>query len=291
MDQLFLDKFDIVFVTAAEMPKPDPETHLLVQEAAQIGMRAGIFSWDAPLDWPAIPLVVIRTTWDYFQRLPEFLDWARKVETVTRLINPYAVVDWNCHKRYLMTLFHQNVPVVPTILMKRGSNENITQVLSELNWPEIIMKPAVSIGAIGALRCGIEDTKECSDHLQSLLIEGDALIQPFVPSILTRGEVSLIFFGGEFSHAVQKLPASGEYRVQDHHGGSAHPYVPNRRKLSVASAALATSPARTIYARVDLVDFENQPVVMELELIEPALFLASSPSGTRLFIKTLRSLL
>jgi glutathione synthase/RimK-type ligase-like ATP-grasp enzyme len=285
-----IGKFDVAFVTAAEMPKPDPETHLLVQEAARRDLRAGILPWDTTFDWSTIPLVVIRTTWDYFKRLPEFLDWARNVEIVTRLINPYVVVDWNCHKGYLQALYDQNVSVVPTMIVKRGSTESISDLLSGLNWKEIIIKPAVSIGAIGALRCHIGDN-ECKNHLRSLLNEGDALIQPFVPSILTRGEVSLIFFDGVFSHAIQKLPASGEYRVQDHHGGTVHPYVPTAQELEVSYAALAASPAHTIYARVDLVDLDNTPVVMELELIEPALFLASSLSATKLFIKILRNLI
>ena len=153
-----------------------------------------------------------------------------------------------------------------------------------------MIKPAVSIGAIGALRAKTEDIASIR-HLENLLVEGDVLVQPFVPDVSIAGEVSMIYFGGEFSHAIRKRPKPGEYRVQDHHGGTVHPHVPSIEEHDAASAALSATPRATMYARVDLVSLDNKPVVMELELIEPALFLPSSPAGTQQFAEKLCSII
>ena len=281
-------KCDIALITASDMPKPDEETHLIVESLKGMGMRAAVIPWDSDVDWATVPLVVIRTTWDYFKLLPEFLAWARHVDKVSCLVNSYPIVEWNSHKRYLLELFRQGVPTVPTILLERGAVESCTHVLTGSGWKEVVIKPAVSIGAIGALRANTEE-KASIQHLESLLSKGDVLVQPFVSSVSSAGEVSMIYFDGEFSHAIRKLPKPGEFRVQDHHGGTVHPHVPSVEELDVSAAALAATPGATMYARVDLVSLDDGPVVMELELIEPALFLSSSPEGTRRFADKLCS--
>jgi glutathione synthase/RimK-type ligase-like ATP-grasp enzyme len=281
-------QIDIAFITAREMPKPDQETHLIVDAVKGMEMRADVIPWDSSVDWAKIPLVVIRSAWDYFKRLPEFLAWARHVDVVSRLVNPYAVVEWNSHKSYLQQLSRKGVPTVPTILLERGAVENSARVLSGSGWSEVVIKPAVSIGAIGAFHTRTEE-KASADHLESLLAEGDVLVQPFVSSVSIAGEVSMIYFDGEFSHAIRKLPTAGEYRVQDHYGGTVHPHVPTVEEHGVSTAALAATPKDTMYARVDLVSLDDRPVVMELELIEPVLFLSSSPDGTQRFAEILYS--
>ncbi len=290
MDKFQTDRIDIAFVTASDMPKPDEETHLIVAAVEDKGLRADIIPWDSSVDWAKIPLVAIRTTWDYFKRLPEFLAWARQVDEVTRLVNPFTVIEWNSHKRYLLELTQRGVPIVPTILLEHGNAIEAASVIENSDWLELVIKPAVSIGAIGALRAKSKNIAPVR-HLENLLAEGDVLVQPFVPDVSISGEVSMIYFGGEFSHAIRKRPKSGEYRVQDHHGGTVHPHVPTIEEQDTASAALSVTPKATMYARVDLVSLDNKPVVMELELIEPALFLSSSPSGTQKFAEKLCSVI
>ncbi len=120
MDKFQTDRIDIAFVTASDMPKPDEETHLIVAAVEDKGLRADIIPWDSSVDWAKIPLVAIRTTWDYFKRLPEFLAWARQVDEVTQLVNPFTVIEWNSHKRYLVDLekafIYQNILVNLAIL-------------------------------------------------------------------------------------------------------------------------------------------------------------------------------
>ena len=276
----------IVLVTGATMAKPDPETHLLVDALARIGVEAVVAPWDSPEDWAAYPLVVVRTPWDYFKRLPEFLAWAARTSKLTAFVNPYAVIDWNSHKEYLRELAGRGIPTVPTLWLDKGCSDARAQLRAR-NWDEVVVKPAVSIGAIGALRAQASDPA-CVAHMERLVEEGDVMVQPFVESVAEAGEVSLVYFGGHFSHAIRKKPAAGDYRVQDMYGGSVHAHEPTAAELALASAVLAQTPAPATYARIDLVDFEGRPALMEAELIEPELFLGATPEAAMNFAQVLR---
>jgi glutathione synthase/RimK-type ligase-like ATP-grasp enzyme len=275
----------VVLVTASSMPKPDPESHRLVTALQQRGVRSQLLAWDAAFDWSSADLVVVRSAWDYFERLDEFLSWADAVESVTRLVNPSAVLRWNTHKRYLTELIERRVPTVPTVVVAKASAPPALPTLFPESL-ELVVKPAVSIGAIGAMRAAADDAGLAA-HLAHLALSGDVLVQPFVSSVLDRGETSLLFAGRDLSHSVRKVPLAGEYRVQDHHGGSVHRHQATSREIAVARAALAVAPAHCTYARVDLVDTADGPVVMELELVEPALFLNDDPSAPDRFAATI----
>jgi len=279
----------IVLVTGgAAMATPDPETHFLVDALERIGIEAVIAPWDSPEDWAAYPLVVVRTPWDYFLRLPEFLAWAERTSTLTAFVNPYAVIEWNSHKAYLRELSARGIPTVPTLWLDQGAADGVARLL-ETGWGEVVVKPAVSIGAIGALRADARDPA-CQAHLVALLADGDVMVQPFVASVARDGEVSLVYFGGHFSHAIRKQPAAGDFRVQEMHGGTVHAWTPAADELELATRALAATPAPTTYARVDLVRLpDGQPAVMELELIEPELFLGASPEVAPRFAEVLRN--
>ena len=259
------------------MPKPDPETHLLVAALAGRGIATQVTTWDADLDWAAFPLVLLRSPWDYFERLNEFLAWAKGVAARTRLLNPYPVIDWNCHKRYLKELADNGLPVVPTLWLDHGSTAGAAR-LAGLSWEQLVIKPAVSIGAINTLR-GARSDRAGRAHIDTLLASGDVMVQPFLPGIASEGEISLIFFGGEFSHAIRKLPRPGDYRVQDMYGGTVHAHIPTGEEIGLATRALSLTPLPTTYARVDLVRHEDQLLIMELELIEPELFLPAAPGA------------
>ena len=271
----------IVLVTGAAMAKPDPETHLLVAALARIGVDALVAPWDSALDWAAYPLVVVRTPWDYFRRLPEFLAWAGRTSQLTAFVNPVSVIEWNSHKAYLRELAGRGIATVPTLWLDRGAADGAAR-LAATGWGEVVVKPAVSIGAIGALKAHATDPA-CQAHLAALLAEGDVLVQPFIESVAAQGEVSLIYFGGVFSHAICKRPAAGDYRVQDMYGGTVHAHAPTVAERTLAEAVLQHAPAATSYARVDLVSHEGRPVLMELEAIEPELFLGATPDAAENF--------
>jgi glutathione synthase/RimK-type ligase-like ATP-grasp enzyme len=242
------------------------------------GLAVDVRPWDDPVDWATVALVVIRTPWDYFARLEEFLAWVRRVDRATRLCNPLAIIEANIHKGYLLALEAAGVPVVPTTLVTRGAPASAQRRALATNPGEVVIKPAVSCGGVGALRVPARD-EVATAHLKGLVAEGDALVQPLVPSVVEEGEVSLVYLGGDYSHAVRKVAAPGDYRVQDDHGGTIHPHQAHPDELAVAAAALAGLPERPAYARVDLVSYQGAPAVMELELIEPELFLPFHPDA------------
>ena len=266
---------EIVFATAATLPIPDPETFLVVDALAQAGVRAEIVPWSADYPFAQVPLVVCRTTWDYLSRPDEFRAWITETAAATALENPAELMLWNLHKGYLAELGGAGVPVVATEMLDVGACPARRQeALARTG--EIVIKPAVSAGSRDTLRVRAGDPAAAA-HLEALLLDGDALVQPFLPEI-ADGEVSLIYFGGELSHAVRKTPDPSDWRVQVQYGGVNTVHTPEPAELAAADAALRALPALPLYARVDLVG-ADRPRVMEVELIEPQLFLALAPGA------------
>jgi glutathione synthase/RimK-type ligase-like ATP-grasp enzyme len=268
---------EIALVTGRSMPRPDLEMPLLVSALDDRGVRGLVIPWSGPFDWSSVPLVLVRSTWDYVRHVDEFLSWAEEVDRVTVLANPAPVLSWNSHKRYLTALADRGVPTVPTSVVPRGAPGPGGEPELANHRGEVVIKPAVSAGAFGAFR-GPAGSVEAAEHLARLAVEGDVLVQPFQPAVLEEGEVSLVYLGGSLSHAVRKVPVAGDYRVQVHYGGRVHPHQPTRQQRHVAEAAIAGAPAMVSYARVDMVG-DHDPVVMELELIEPELFLRFEPAS------------
>lgn len=260
----------IAVVNSLEFAEHDPEAPLVVDALREAGAVADLHAWNAAVDWADYDLVVVRSPWDYFDHLEEFLAWVDAVDGSTRIVNPAGVIRWNSHKGYLAQMGERGVPVLPTLLLERGSSGS-TEVVADRGWADVVVKPAVDGGAREALRAD-----PCSPaavaHLERLVADGDVVVQPYAPQI-EAGETSLLFFGGEFSHAVRKVPAAGDYRVQAHHGGTEHPHEPSEAELETARRAMACAPGRLTYARVDLIDVDGVPTLMELEVIEPDLFL------------------
>ena len=274
---------DVVLVTGTDLPVPDEEAPALVTSLRERGVAAELRSWREPFDWSAAQLTVLRSTWDYMSRWTEFLGWCRDVAAVTRLVNPLAIVEWNSHKRYLAELARAGVPVVPTTVVPEGSPVAVQRAALAAHDGTVVVKPAVGGGARGAMRAQ-SDAPELVQHLAVWDRRGDVLVQPYVSSIATSGETSLLYFAGRFSHAVRKVPVNGDYRVQQQYGASTAPWQPDAAELAVAEASLAAAPAPVTYARVDLVDLDGQPALMELELIEPFLFLEYDPPSADRFI-------
>lgn len=257
--------------------RSDAETLPLVAALARLGADAEMLPWDLPesvVGWTAADLVAIRTTWDYTERLDEFLAWADRVGAATRLRSPAGVVRWNSHKGYLVELAGAGVPVVPTRILARGT------ATPELGVGRLVVKPAVAAGGRGTHH---GDADELAEPTAALLGSGDVLVQPYLHSVGRDGEVSLIRIGGRWSHAVRKTPPSGGFLVHERHGGSLDDHTPTGEEIAVAERALRAAPVTAardlVAARVDLVRLRGEPVVSELELIEPELFLRRSPGA------------
>lgn len=280
---------DIALITGRSMPRADTESALLIEALAEREMAAALLPWSDDTDWAAVPLVVIRSPWDYIGDRDGFLHWTERVAEQTTVLNPVEVLRWNSHKGYLLDLGRAGVPIVPTRLVRQDADADDQMAGLQTVSGEAVIKPAVGSGARGAVRAPA-DSATSIDHLSRLVVRGDALVQPMVESVTTAGEASLIFLDGQFSHAVGKVPAAGDYRVQELYGGRLRTLEPTAEQLAVAAAALREIPAPTAYARVDLVDLvdgESGPAVMELKVIEPELFLPMSDGSADAFARCL----
>lgn len=272
----------IALCTWSDPSYVDPEPRQAADILRSRGHRADVVVWhDVDVDWSAYDLVVIRSTWDYFDRLDEFLAWIDRVDVESRIVNPPSVIRWNVHKGYLAELGAAGVAVLPMLVLPRGSGD-VAASLAATRWGKVVVKPAVDGGARQAA-LGEAASADLVEHAERIVALGDVVVQPYARGI-EDGEVSLLFFGGELSHAVRKVPAVGDYRVQALHGGSELPHEVTDAELATAHAALALAPEGVVYARVDLVEHDGVPTVMELELIEPDLFLRVDELALQRFV-------
>ncbi|GHE69953.1 ATP-grasp domain-containing protein [Streptomyces longispororuber] len=276
----------VAVALATYRPRPDIVTDRdlprLVRALGEAGATARAEYWDDPdADWGAYDLVLIRSTWDYIERVAEFTAWADRVAGLTVLANPADVVRWNTDKRYLGDLAAAGVPTVPTAYVAPGEDPE-----GALPDREFVIKPTVGAGSRLAARHRPGEHGTARAHLARLGTAGlTAVVQPYMPRIDTTGERALIFFGGSHLHAIRKGPVLTPGIAYDA-ARTAHPDVrvwqATDAELAVAERALAAVPgaAEPLYARVDLVDGDDgAPCVMELELIEPNLFLAEHPGS------------
>lgn len=287
----------MALATSVGWPDLAPDDRSLAPALARMGVEAELAIWtDAQVDWDRFDLVVVRSCWDYHEDLARWLSFIAALERrglASRLWNPPAVLRWNSRKTYLSELASRGVPVVPTHLLsgpELASWPRLAAAIEATGLDDVVCKPAVSAGAFGTFRLRRAELGVSQARLAAMLPElarrGPLLVQPFLPEIADEGEWSLLYFAGELSHAVVKRPAPGDFRVQEKHGGHATAAPPPAELVAVADqtlaaaslafAAPATPPSPLLYARVDLVVSRGRPLLMELELIEPALFLATA---------------
>jgi hypothetical protein len=272
----------IALATCAALPDLDPDEQLLLEPLRALGADAIAAVWDdAIVDWDAFDLVVIRSTWDYVPRRDEFLAWTR---SVARIVNPAAIVAWNTDKTYLRDLAQAGVPVVPTEWIEPGQP---IQLQAEGRY---VLKPAIGAGSVDA---GLFDLSSASErraalvHAERLLDTGQTVMaQPYLERIEAEGEAALIFFDGEFSHVINKgaMLTTARKVVADLYTEEViTPRVASPDEMAVARAALAAIPGgadQIAYARIDLVPGPGgEPLVIELELTEPSLFLGKAPGS------------
>jgi hypothetical protein len=271
---------DVALVTWRELPELDPDDRPLAANLRARGHEVAIVAWDDPgFDWAKARLVLLRNPWDYYRRLEEFLAWAERVDAATSLWNPPAVLRCNLHKGYLIELAEAGVPVVPTELVRRGSGFDLATLLARRGWTRGVVKPAVSADSWETVVFDAGDPAAARAMIERRLPERDLLVQPFLESVESDGERCLAFVDGEPSHAVRKNPITRGGRWAGLPEGT--PVAADDDELEVARRVLAAVPATDLlYARVDLVrDAAGAPLLLELELAEPTLFLADHPAG------------
>ena len=254
----------------------DSQDDLLLLALRDAGCDAQRVVWGGAVD---ADLCVIRSVWDYFERRDEFLRWIAEVGRTMPVWNPLPILTWNSHKSYLADLERAGVHVPPTEVLRPG--DDVIEAITRRGWTErVIVKPIVGVGALGSLVARVDEHDHLRSQVELLHRDGDVLLQPFLSRIGADGESSLVFFGGTLSHAVRKIPAQDDYRAHPYWGARIEPHVPSDAERAVASRALAAVPGTALYARVDLVPLDDgTPALIELELIEPYLFLDASSAA------------
>jgi hypothetical protein len=264
---------DVAIASCHVPPVPDDDEAPLLGALRAAGLRAAVLGWDDPTaDFASARLTLLRATWNYSDQPERFGDWLARTATATALWNPLPVVRWNLHKSYLLDLARAGVPVTPTHLVPRGSAERLADVAAARGWSDVVVKPAVSAGSrlTTRVRAGAERGEA---HLRALVGREDALVQPYLPAVEGHGERSLVFIDGELTHAVRKAP-----RFAGEDVSITGPLPVSGDEAALARAALAAAPEPVLYARVDVAPGpDGRPVLMELELIEPALFFEQGP--------------
>lgn len=278
----------IALATCVNLPEPDPDQPLLLAALRRAGVEAEMVSWDDPaVDLTGFDACIIRSTWNYYHRQAEFMDWLARAAAATRLLNPLEIVRWNIHKSYLLELESRGgLPIVPTEWALRGESAKLRKVLDFHGWRDVVIKPAVSAGSWRTRRFAVshaEGTAEAQGFLDELCRERDALIQPYMKSVEAGGERSLVWIAGAWTHAITKSPRlSGDVeRI-----ATAGPVSADESGLG--DRALRLAGGELLYARLDLIrDEAGRSCVSELELIEPSLFFVQHPPALERFVRAI----
>ena len=263
-----------------------PALHAALDAA---GLQHETLSWDDPtVSWQRFDAVLLRSTWDYTQRLPEFLAWCERVSALTRLLNPLPIVRWNTDKHYLGELAAKGVPVIDSFYVEPGQAGDGFPDLAEF-----VVKPTVGAGSRDTQRYVREERGAAIAHVQRLLdAQRAVLVQPYLSAVDTQGETALLFFAGKFSHAIRKGPllkrGEGPTRAlfaPEHISAR----EPSAQEMATARKVLAALPVQSLlYARVDLLPSAQGPQLLELELTEPSLFFPTHPNAAERFVAALK---
>jgi len=283
--------FDIVVLTQAEYINPDKvdwyvqqvldEDNYVIDALRARGLNVCKKDWSDPeFDWTSARALMFRTTWDYFERYAEFKPWLESVSKTCLLLNSADIVKWNIDKHYLQDLMTAGLNVAPTEFLKRNTSTTLKALFEKTGWTKAVLKPAISGGAWNTYRIDPDSASSHESIFSELISEEDMLFQEFLNDIETFGEISLMFMGGNYTHAVRKIAKPGDFRVQDDHGGRVEVYDASPPEIEFGISALAASPFSPIYARVDIVrDNSGKLSLCELELIEPELWFRNNPSA------------
>lgn len=279
----------VALVTAAAARDLDDDLAPLEAALREVGVEVATPNWDdAAIDWSQFDITLLRSPWDYTQRLAEFLTWAEYASQQTLLLNPLPVIGWNTDKHYLRDLENSGVAIVPSAFVEPG--EDAAAALAKFlhahaDFAEFVVKPAIGAGSRDAQRYGYEQSDAATAHVQRLLeARRSVLLQPYLDRVDEHGETALIYFEGQFSHAIRKGPllrrGEGPTRALF---AAEHitPRQPDAAELQLAASTLLAIPFGTqLYARVDLIRAaDGTPRLLELELTEPSLFFAHAPGS------------
>ncbi len=279
-------------------PALSPDDQLFLPFLKKEGIAFSILNWNQdPAENADGTHVLIRSPWDYHLKIDSFLKYLRVLEDrKITLINSLATVLQNYDKQYLLDLAQKNIPIIPSFILKK--HQPLTKLslwLADNELSKIVLKPTVSGSSFKTFLCST-DSQDWQPKAQEILETHDLLVQPFLPTIETAGEVSLIYFNSsvnissapQFSHAVLKTPKPQDFRVQAEFGGHTKPLKPSKELFTLSEKVLATLDSPWLYSRIDIVDWDTLPLISEVELIEPSLYLTYDSHAAARFAQALK---
>lgn len=263
----------IGFVTCQKYMDMTPDEQALKLALAELGIQAVAVAWDDPeVDWSAFVGLLIRTIWNYHEQPEAFRSWLAAVEQAgVPVWNKVHTIRWNMEKTYLRDLAQLGLSVVPTVWLEKGETAVLANILSEEGWTEAVVKPVISASAYETWITNSKMTVSDQARFDKLVAQMAVMVQQKMP--IEQGEWSLMFFAGEYSHGVLKRPKDGDFRVQEEYGGTSILTTAPDYLIEQAKHLLETAVPDTLYARIDGLELNGRFVLMELELIEPYLFL------------------
>lgn len=270
------------FATSRVDPDLTADDRLACAPLARAGWRVEPVVWDAAADLDRLDALVLRSCWDYHHQPEAFAAWLDRLGGLgLPVINAPAVCAWNLDKRYLLELRAAGAPVPDTAFVPAGSGA-LEDAAEALTGERVVVKPTISLNGEDTWLLSRRDVAR-SAEIRALARRRDLLVQEYVPEITAAGELSFVFLGGEFSHAIRKLPKPGEFRVQVEHGGRRLPCTPTDDQIAQAAAILDRAAGAPLIARVDMVERGDRLLLIELELIDPMLFLGYAPGAPERF--------
>jgi glutathione synthase/RimK-type ligase-like ATP-grasp enzyme len=265
------------------------DDELAVAPLADLGWRVSTLSWrQKKVPWSEFDAVVIRSTWDYWNDVDGFLQTLGRIHRESRLENPFELVQWNLSKTYLRELEARDVGIVPTLWLHEPEATVLRECLEQPGLDQLVIKPQLGANGEDAFRIDSACPLDRLERIAGRFRDRGAMVQPFMARVLSEGEFSLFYFNGDFSHAILKKPAANEFRSQEERGADILPVEPEELLLQRGGEAIAALTTLPLYARIDFVRNENEDfLVMELELIEPSMYLRTDDNAPARFARAI----
>jgi glutathione synthase/RimK-type ligase-like ATP-grasp enzyme len=282
----------IALLTCQRLPNLTPADQLLIPELAKHKIQAKAVIWDDPtIIWTDYDYLIFRNTWDYYTKESQFNLWLATIKILgIKTLNSIEIVEQNKHKFYLRELQNQNITIIPTIFIEKTKRLNLAEIMPS-HWKKAVIKPAFSAGSYLTEVFEVANIEEINQKYQTIASEKDLLLQEFKTQIETEGETSFIFFNKEFSHAINKKPATGDFRIQVQFGGVYTSISPSADLIQQAQIIVNNFPNQLLYARVDGIIINNKIQLMEVECIEPDLYFNYSEGSLQRFVNSILNLI
>ena len=282
----------IGILTCENLPELTLEDQLLLPELAKHNITAIAAIWDdKSIQWSDFDYLIFRNTWDYFEKETTFNTWLHHIEQLgVKTLNSIDIIKNNKHKFYLREMEKQGITILPTVFLEKTNHLHLAKIVPT-HWKKMVLKPAFSAGSYQTEVFELKDIETINTQYKAIASEKELLLQEFMPEIQTLGETSFIFFNKKFSHAVNKKPVEGDFRIQIQFGGKYKLIEPSQELIEKAQKIVHTFPDNLLYARVDGIIIENELHLMEVECIEPDLYFNLSQGALTRYVNAVLELI